>query len=204
MNIRGSIAIIVAAVVIIAALAYLVIFQEPKGITAMEAVELANIPAKEWNENSELFLIIITDFTADPNTYPDGKNGRYDEWFCSYAVLASNGTPVSSIGYKVCSNGTVIQRGENNNASTLFELDNELIINWTIDSDKAYDIAMNDEKVQSWLRQHPESNLNMFNLNHMDMTTWHIFWIDKSGPYATYLSIGIIADTGEITLVIET
>ena len=190
----------IVAIIIISALAILLIYEKPQGITAMEAVELSNVPAKEWNENAELISMGITDYTffTENSTSPQsGSNGLYNEWFCTYAVLHNGNTNASSISFKVCANGTVIEQNRVEN-SLIFELGVEFITNWTIDSNEAYDIALNNSRVQDWLEQHPDSYLLYFNINKMDLTMWHISWIDKSESNRGFLSVGIVADTGEI------
>jgi hypothetical protein len=197
MKIRRIVVIAIVIMIVISALALLLIHEKPHGITAMEAVELSNAPAKEWNENCELVNVGITDFTVNSTFYQNGSNGQYDKWFCVYAVRPNGSANASSITFKVFSNGTVIEQNRVE-YSGIFDYGSEFISNWTIDSDEAYEIALSDVRVQEWLQKHPESRIQLFYINKMDITMWSIFWVDKSGPDSGHLSVGIVANTGEI------
>ncbi len=189
--------VLLAIIIVISILAVVLFTGNSEGITAMEAIEISDEYANNWNVNSALINIGITDYFEGPSYIPDGKNGHYNEWYCVYAVPSTNSTNASSISLKVCSNGTVTELIINNN-SGIFEYGNEFISNWTIDSDEAYEIAWNYVDTQDWLEQHPESYIQFFSINHMDYTVWHITWMDKSDSNYGFMSVGIVADTGEV------
>ena len=196
---RTSVIVLIAIIIIISTLAIVLFTAESEGITAMEALEYSDAYAHEWNEDGELFNMGVTDYSVPPQD-PDGEEGRYHEWFCQYAVPTNNGANTSSILFKVYSNGTVIEQGRAEDAN-LFEYHTGFVSNWTIDSDEAYDIAMGNSDVLNWLEEHPDAKLNLFNINHMDYlgeTAWRISWIDKSDSNYGYMSVCIVADTGEV------
>ena len=197
---QAYVIVLIAIIIVISTLAIVLYTAKSEGITAMEALEYSDAYAYEWNEDGELFSMGVIDYSVPPHDL-DGEEGRYNEWFCLYAVPTNNGTNTSSILFKVDSNGTVIEQGRAED-SNLFEYSyNGFVSNWTIDSNEAYDIAMENSDVLNWLEQHPDAKLNLFNINHMDYlgeTAWRISWIDKSDSNYGYMSVCIVADTGEV------
>jgi hypothetical protein len=190
---------ILVIVIVISTLGYLYFSKMSDTMTAMKALEYSTPIAKEWNQESELFYMGVTDYFADPSYYPETEKGRFQAWFCLYAI-PTNGENTSSILLKVFSNGTVteVNRAEDRN---LYETYGDYITNWTIDSDEAFDIAVKDDVVSNWLEAHPDAKLVNFFIDHKDYTNWQIAWIDKSDPNSRYIYVSIAADTGEVLFI---
>ncbi|MCK5397475.1 MAG: hypothetical protein KAJ33_04435 [Thermoplasmata archaeon] len=178
---------LVLAIIIIIALTYIAFFNSNNDfITAKEAINIASPYAEEWNENAVLVAMTDTDYSADPATYvfPEGKNGKFSEWFCTYVVETDIGNSTSAIQFKVSSNGTVIEQFQvNNSAGFVYE---GMVLNWTIDSDDAYEIAISNEEVSMWLQEHPNSKMAGFGLSSKS-EGWTIIWCDDEVCRTVYI-----------------
>lgn len=77
------------------------------------------------------------------------------------------------------------------------------ISNWTIDSDEAYNIAMNNDKIKSFMRHNPA--LDSFSLASPTTTgnsVWYIHWAyNASIDDPKWAQIQIDANTGEVLYV---
>ncbi|MHA2277230.1 MAG: hypothetical protein ACXAC2_15760 [Candidatus Kariarchaeaceae archaeon] len=139
---------------------------EEKGITAMEGKEIAENIAREWNRDA--VLVYMRDASEMIN------NGHYLKWRYKYW---NNKTynDTSCIEIEIYSEKTVII-----DYTKLYEQNERPISNWKIDSNRAYDIAVDDAKIKEWLSEYDDEKVDGFSLyGSYDNTTnpcWVIHW----------------------------
>jgi hypothetical protein len=112
-------------------------------ISAKEGQIIADNVSHQWRSNAILYDIRLatTDMTHD-NTYI--------AWY--YAYYSINSSEMTSLDVKVYSNGSYMAEeiGPGLIDSNLLPL-----LNWTIDIDEAYSIALENEKIKNFMKNDP-------------------------------------------------
>jgi hypothetical protein len=180
----------VVVIVVLAGWVVLVNKSEPEGITAIEGLSAANNFANNWHEDAVLESVIML-------TDKDQVNGSTSKgWYYTYYSPSNivnytfNYSIYETIQVYVFSNETIISEAISGGGVLS-------ITNWTIDSDDAYDIALNKQEISMFLSTY-SAHIDSFSLANIDnRTTWSISWVDwKYNP--KWASIDIDANTGEV------
>lgn len=168
------------------------------GITAMDGKLIVDTLAHEWCDNATLYHIRKASEMVD--------DGTFSKWIFIYCDSQNISSNTTYIEIELCSNGSsrIIDEDIIGLSTPPFS---KPISNWTIDSDKAYEIAHSDEKIQSFFSNY-DPVVDSFSLR-IDMDTqktiWSIYWDDTSSAssFENYhrASIEIDATTGEVIYV---
>jgi hypothetical protein len=122
-----------------------------KRISAMEKLEMANSIAQNWNNTS--FLIQV----AGGEKMDD--HGKAHGWGYTYVNNPENKNMTQSLDVIIYSNDS--------STTSIHERPsiNKPITNWTIDSNSAIDMAKSDNRIKSFLSNHPDSKIDRITFN---------------------------------------
>ena len=168
------------------------------GITAMEGKEITDRIAYNWTPDAKLIGIHKGDEMVSP--------GKCLMWFFYYYNSSNQSLPYHYIKIEMYSNGDAISIVLNN---WWFTNKSKPIENWTIDSEDAYNIAINNNEIKKWLEINDKAKVEGFHLvNSYDNYTnprW-VIQIDnyEKGNDGIFATIDIDAITGEVLEVITT
>jgi len=149
-------------------------------ITAKEGYTIAEQHAKNWSYNATLIYV----------------TGNSQESFIFRFWDLTNNT-INCLEIKVYTNKSITTR------FTKSLHDEYPISNWTLDSDEAYKIAMNDAEIESFMKHNPM--LDSFFLaspTSSGDSIWYIYWAYNAGiDDPKWAQIQIDATTGEVLYV---
>ena len=179
--------ILVVFVVVVSALMYYQTEhgEDKNGITAMEAKAIADDVSLNWSKDATLVYVHGTRESQD--------NGKYMAWGFTYARSVNSNI---SIGIHVFSNGSTYEE-----IRTRYSFQ-YAIYNWTVDSDKAYSIALKNENIKAFLGKYPDAEVESFSLSSSGNSShpvWKIEWVDWGfwdDPH--WAKIQIDATSGEV------
>ena len=164
-------------------------------ITAIEGRTFADDVAKKWHDDA-LLVDVGSMGMSD-------SSGRASKWSYKYISLSTtiideNITKYERAYVYVMSNGTITVK-------TAFRVKDEIgepILNWTIDSDQAVEIAKENSEIKEYLSKYSKAQLGL-NLRMEDEypnnAIWSIGWADQGwfdDPHNAHIVID--AHTGEV------
>jgi len=159
-------------------------------ITAREGLALANGVAHEWNNDS--VLVYVRD-------YGSFFEGECTAWYYIYYSPSSgrainNWTTYSLLFVDVYYDNTYKTEEIQSSAEPP-------ILNWTVDSDEAYSIAMKNKEIRAFMDEYPGACVDIFSLHGREdgNPVWNIEWVDwgfMDDPH--WAKIQIDATTGEV------
>ena len=157
------------------------------GITALEGKVIADETARGWNQDAVLVYVI--------KSSPIEDNGRCSQWrFKYWDGKTKNET--SCIKIEVSSTGSIITR-----TTELYEENESPILNWSIDSDRAYELATTNSKIKRYLSNYLDEKIDgfiLFGSNNNQNPRWKIEWVSWGNDDPHWAHIYIDAHTGEI------
>ena len=177
---------VIVIILVIASIGIYLIGGGASGITAREAIIIADEAALDWNDNATL----LNCRKAGP-----GRSGVFDGWFCKYVDTVEIIDSTECIEIMIYKNGSSIVR-ENASYGPYLPLGN-----WNLDSDEVYDIAIKRNEIKDFLNHYPM--IDSFYLgNYTGTPIWVIEWAYNAfidDPH--WAKIEIDANTGEVLYV---
>ena len=171
---------VIVIILVIASIGIYLIGGGASGITAMEGREIAEQLALNWSDNATLVYV-----TGDPH-----QAIAYRYWNLTNNTIN-------------CLEVTVYTNKVTETRYTRCLHDEYPICNWTIDSDEAYEIAMDNENINSFMAHYP--TLDSFSLATPRLdnnSVWYIYWCYNAGfDDPKWAQIQIDATTGEVLYV---
>jgi len=160
-------------------------------VSALDKIDFANQIATDWKSDSILYAVCM----QEQNNNGEITAWRYEYYSPSTANIVNNNHTIYTCGkVYLFSNGTHIIKSFN--SSNIYPIDN-----WTIDSDDAYDIAMENSEITSFLHHEPCPFLFQLS-NDSVRSIWQIEWCYDAGfDDPKWAEIHIDANTGEVLYV---
>jgi len=158
--------------------------EDIEDISAKEGLQIAEEAAMEWNADSILVYVMKSSTMIN--------EGTFSAWGYKYWNETSN----ECLGVKAYGNGTVTTR------ETGYYKENP-IYNWNIDSDEAYEIAIENDEIQEYLSTFERAYIERFTLfggEGDSDPTWKIHWSYSGGIFRDpkHAEIRINARNGEV------
>ena len=184
---KAVIAVVVVFVIVFSAIGFFLFKGEAsvEGITALDGYEIADEIAMDWNVNNSLESVRPAGILTD--------DGKFSAWNYAFSVNINSTTQNSLIVVVNMTGDYTTEEGGPHQVTYYKE-----ISNWTIDSDKAYEIFLNNEEIASFM------NNNAFISNFILMNTssgnsfWYIQSSDISDGTLRMANIEIDATIGEV------
>ena len=159
-----------------------------EGITALEGRVSANSIAQEWNSSAHLVGVRMS-----------GQHEGYADPIC-YTYTNSTLGQIPVFFYEVYYNANLTYEI---NTYTFYSPNGEdtPIVNWTIDSNDAFDIAKDNPEIAQFLRHNPMVDGVQLSAQ-SGIPTWYILWTYDAGfdnPKSAQIKID--ATTGEVLYV---
>ncbi len=156
-----------------------------KGITGKEAQEVANLTAMDWDVNATLIFV-----TGSSSHLRDGK---FEKITFRYWNLTQNENNCLEISV---SNSLETQIRKTNRHH-----EQNIITNWTIDSDEAYEIAEANKQINNYLKEYDDAEVDSFHLSGGENNSspeWWIYWTATDWGSPVNAHIVINAQTGDV------
>ena len=168
-----------------------------KGITAMEGLPIANDIAHNWRKNATLFMV-----RAGSEMTDEGRFSRWIYTFCESSYV-TNGTKYIDIEVSSNNSGKISQEFSVLPGTPPFLYP---ITSWSISSEEAYNIAINNEKIDKFISRYScyVDGFSLYVDKYTHRIVWGISWMGSSGlipddPHNA--GIQIDATTGDVLYV---
>lgn len=164
-----------------------IIPDEKEAITAMDGKIVADEIASNWSVNATLVGVRKS---GSANT-----QNQFQSWYYIYWDASNNSRPHKCIEIRINTTGYTEHTFED------WSSPNIPIENWNIDNDNAYEIAINNENIKSFLKHNPI--IDGFSLSSgSNQAVWVIEWAYDAGiDDPKWARIEIDATTGEVLYV---
>jgi len=163
------------------------------GITALLAKQRADEIAHDWNQNATLISLYTYSNMID--------NGTYSNWRFSYVVteffVQDEGGPLTTDYNTPCLNVLLFSDGRNISITESGRYVWQVISDFQIDSDQAYQIAITNNTINSFVLEKNTESPGYQMLNLSGNVTWEIEFY-RNSQREVQISILIDAMTGEI------
>jgi hypothetical protein len=203
---KQVIAIIVILILVVASIGFIIASSRPRLMSALEAREIADQAALEWDDNATLCWVWSNWNCVEPDAYAFWdwqKTEDHGDWFFVYYLPTT--VTVDNFTYHPRADVMVFS-----NKSYLIQYDNRVfperlapISNWTVDSAEALDIALNNPEVDAYRHDNPntETGYYLYAYEYPNRIIWNITFSLGGGIYGPMILIHIDANTGEVLLV---
>ncbi len=181
------ISLVIILILLIACIMIFFISYETQRITAIEGKVYANSIAYNWSENATLISVRIASTI--------GSGGYFTDWYYKFidTTIITNETECIQIKITYDGGQYITYNASIGPHTPIFD--------WRIDSNDAYEIALANEDIYSFMAHNPMVD-GFFLSNASGIPTWYIDWTYDAGfDNPKWAEIQIDATTGEVLYV---
>ena len=203
-NRKKALVLIVAIILVTVSFGYIIASIRPLLMSALEAREIADRAALEWDDNATLCWVYSNWNCVEPEAYAfwDWHEAKeHGDWFFVYylptTLTVDNFTYNPRAEVMVFSNKTYLIDTED---ILVFPDRLAPISNWSIDSAEALDIALNNPEVEVYRHDNPntETVYYLYAYEYPNRIIWNITFAQGSMIDSPMIFINIDANTGEV------